>query len=249
MSLAPRVQMETTAVSNVCDGWFYRVGLRGNLPLGLVCLALIGCGAATEAQDEDRARVTTPGGGGSPGESSMTTASRSAGTVGTGEVACPCSRRPGANNSSMCAIGLGETMTRVVGPGGGDLSLHGQQGASSGVDFRIDILPESLSEDVEVQITETTDPPPVDLVDYSPIYRVEPTDVGAQFPIDLTIPYGGNDGIIPATLAIYVATHSAGPFEALPDSYINAGFLQGSTTRFGVFLAGSTRTPDLAGCP
>jgi hypothetical protein len=170
-------------------------------------------------------------------------------TPNTLEANCPCSRRPGANNSFKCAMGIGESITQRVGAAGGSVHLTAQQGASSGVDFRIDIPPTTLQADVEVQITETTDPPPADFVDYSPTYLVEPGDVSSQFPIHLTVPFGGNDGRIPVTLAIYAAADAAGPFERVSDSYINAGFLQGSITSFGAFFAGSPRTAAEAACP
>jgi hypothetical protein len=144
---------------------------------------------------------------------------------------------------------VGESTTQHVGVAGGSVRLTAQQGASSGVDFRIDVPPTTMQADVEVRITETTNPPPADFVDYSPIYLVEPGDVRSQFPIKLTVPFGGNDGGMPRTLAIYAAADPAGPFERVSDSYINAGFLQGSITHFGAFFAGSPRTAAQAACP
>jgi hypothetical protein len=40
-----------------------------------------------------------------------------------------------------------------------------------------------------------------------------------------------------------------GPFERFSDSYVNAGFLQGSIEHFGAFFAGSPRTAAEAACP
>lgn len=227
-----------------------RVGRLGRLTgvaVGWVGLALSACGGATESEDDEQ--LIAP-----EGDGTTTDGERQGGeSLGTpapvsGE-ACPCSRRPGANNSFMCAMGVGETMTQRVGLAGGQVALQAQQGTASGVDFRIDVPPNSWQEDLAVRITETAHAPPAGLVDYSPIYRVEPTDVDAQFPMRLRVPFGGNDGELPGTLAIYVAADPAGPFERIPDSYINAGFLQGSTTRFGAFIAASPRTPELAACP
>ena len=153
------------------------------------------------------------------------------------------------NNSFQCARGVGESISQSIGVAGGSVQLTARQGASSGVDFRIDVPPTTLQADVDVQITETTNPPPADFVDYSPIYLVQPSALSSQLQIDLTVPFGGNDGEIPPTLAIYAAADPAGPFERVLDSYINAGFLQGSITHFGAFFAGSPRTAAQAACP
>jgi len=230
------------AISISClPGWF---------AAGLAGLASIGCGAAASSGDESTdvdlaARRQDTQLSSAPSD-----------VTGIGDKApdildadCPCSRRPGANNSFKCAMGIGESVTQRVGAAGGSVQLTAQQGASSGVDFRIEVPPTALEADVEVQITETTNPPPADFVDYSPIYLVEPGDVSSEFQIDLTVPFGGNDGKIPATLAIYAAADPAGPFERVLDSYINAGFLQGSITHFGAFFAGSPRTAAEAACP
>ncbi|HEU4583001.1 MAG TPA: hypothetical protein VFS67_32300 [Polyangiaceae bacterium] len=146
-------------------------------------------------------------------------------------------------------MGVGESVTESIGAAGGSVQLTGQQGASSGVDFQITVPPGMLQGEIQVRITETTNAPPADFVDYSPIYAVEPGDVSSQFPIRLTVPFGGNDGAIPRTLAIYAAADPEGPFERVSDSYINAGFLQGSIQHFGAFFAGAPRTEADAACP
>lgn len=174
-----------------------------------------------------------------------------AGTAGgpAEPVVCPCSRRPGVNNSFKCPIGYGESITQVIGPLGGEVLLQAQQGATSSVGFRIEVPPNALTEEVEITITATTDAPPADLVDYSPIFVVEPSDIAVRFPMKLTVPYAGNDGEISRSLAIRFAADATGPFEPIADYYVNAGFLQGSTTQFGAFLAAAVRTPEQAECP
>lgn len=249
------MQVETAGWGEGRSWW---VELRGVL-LGFGCLAVVACGGTAETQSadptipEENEDSETAGDDDSEtngdDDSGTTGASGTAGTDDVSAVACPCSRRPGANNSFKCARGVGESITSVVGPDGGLVSLLGQQGESSGVEFSIDVPPNSFSDDVEVRITETTDPPPADLIDYSPIYRVEPDDVAAEFPMALTVPAGGNDGVIPQTLAVYFAADADSPFEPLGDSYINAGFMQASTTRFGLFLAAAPRTAAQAECP
>jgi hypothetical protein len=146
-------------------------------------------------------------------------------------------------------MGVGESVTQLIGAAGGTVQLTARQGAASGVDFRIDVPPKTMQADVDVRITETTTAPPAEFLDYSPVYLVEPGDFSSQVRINLTVPYGGNDGPIPRTLAIYAAADPQGPFERVADSYVNAGFLQGSITRFGAFFAGSPRTDADAACP
>jgi hypothetical protein len=156
------------------------------------------------------------------------------------------------NNSWKCAVGVGETTTQVIGPEGGVVALHARQGISSGVGFRVEIPPGLLPERVEIRITEMAAPPPADLVDFSPIYHVEPDlDVirTGQSSIKLTLPYGNNDGEIPASLGVYFRPDATLPFEPIPDSYINAGFLQGTWERTGMFLAAHPRTPNQTTCP
>lgn len=240
------------AMSNSCFSvWFAAV---------LVGLVSSGCGAAVSAGEEG---PEIEQGFRNPGTNSATGAAGASsvhadrfGGAGSGNVtsntldaACPCSRRPGANNSFKCPMGVGESIATILGSAGGSLDLTARQGASSGVGFKIDVPPTTLHSDVEVRITETTTPPPAEFVDYSPIYLVEPGDLSSQVRINLTVPYGGNDGRIPRTLAIYAAADPQGPFERVADSYVNAGFLQGSITHFGAFFAGSPRTDAEAACP
>lgn len=169
------------------------------------------------------------------------------GAAGSSEPECPCSRRPGASSSFQCAMGVGETTTMDIGPAGGVLAIRAQQGKSSGVSFLLEVPPNALLDEVTATLTETSEPPPGDLIDYSPVYLVEPTDVTARFPMKLTVPFGSNHEW--KSLAIYVADTVDGPFEPIGDSYTNAGFMQGSTTRFGAFLVAAPRPAALADCP
>ena len=236
--------------------------LPGLFAAALAGLVSSGCGAAASPGDEstgidlaaERQNTHMTSVTGAAGSHAVSTdpsgvAETANETPDTLAANCPCSRRPGVNNSFKCAMGTGESITQRVGTAGGSVQLTAQQGASSGVDFRIDVPPKTMQADIEVQITETTNPPPAEFVDYSPIYLVEPGDVSSQFQIRLTVPFGGNDGEIPVTLAIYAAADPAGPFERVSDSYINAGFLQGSIRHFGAFFAGSPRTAAEAACP
>jgi hypothetical protein len=50
-------------------------------------------------------------------------------------------------------------------------------------------------------------------------------------------------------LAVYAARNWGEPFQRVPGSYINAGFLQASSTEFGFFFAAYPKTPEQASCP
>jgi hypothetical protein len=222
------------------------------LALSLICAFLVACGGAVQAEQGSSSELGEGGSGGSPASSPPGGSSGSGGTGASGGGVCPCSRRPGVNNSSKCAVGVGEATTQLIGPEGGVVALHARQGISSGVDFRVEIPPGMLPVGVEIRITEMAAPPPADLVDFSPIYRVEPVlDVirTGPFPIKMTVPYGNNDGEVPASLGIYFRPYESLPFEPIRDSYINAGFLQGTWERTGMFLAAHPRTPGQANCP
>jgi hypothetical protein len=165
------------------------------------------------------------------------------------EPACPpCSRRPGANASLRCPRGADETETALLGVDGGELTLIGQQGDASGVTFRLQVPPGALSGGVTVRLTESSAAPPADFIDYSPVYVLEPTDLELVSAAKLTVPFGNGDGTY-SGLAVYVAPTEAGPFEPLADSYMNAGFMQATTTRFGAFVVASPRTPGQSTCP
>lgn len=226
----------------------------GILPLLLVSL-LGACGGQALDVGSNADQVQTHGGTGDVagigGTAAATGGSSYTGGAATGvggsSEACPCSRRPGAFNSFQCAMGVGETLTMDVGPAGGVLVIEAQQGKSSGANFQLEVPPNALLDEVTVTLTETSEPPPRDLIDYSPVYLVEPTDVTVRFPMKLTVPFGSNIGW--ESLAIYVADNVDGPFEPIGDSYTNAGFMQGSTTRFGAFLVAGRRPAALADCP
>jgi len=126
----------------------------------------------------------------------------------------------------------------TVDASGGRVTLLGQQGASSGVPFSLDIPPTALRAPTTLTVTETAIAPPAGFVDYSPVYRVEPLDVEFAVPVTMTIPWGNVDGQVNSSLAIYVAPDESSPFERLPDSTGNAGFNRGSIGRGGLFFVG-----------
>jgi hypothetical protein len=224
------------ALSNACGGQTLDVGSNKDQAQTK--------GGSTGGTDETGGRSSLAGSGGSStqgGDDSGSLAS------GPSTARCPCSRRPGVGNSFQCAMGTDETNSATIGPEGGLLEIHGQQGESSGASFLLKVPPNALPIEMTVQVTETSVAPPADLIDYSPVYLVEPTDVTAHFPMMLTVPYGNSVSL--PSLAIYAADSVEGPFQPLPDSYTNAGFMQGSTMRLGAFVVAAPPNPTQVLCP
>ena len=165
---------------------------------------------------------------------------------------CYCTRRPGPGNSYKCAVGVGQSVELTIGPDGGTISLVGQQGASSGVPFKIDFPPGALAQPTVVRVTETTIPPPKDFMDFSPVYRVDPQGTALAVAAKLQIPWGNLDGMGPrlGTYALTDPTLDGGcTFTRIDDSYMNAGFEQSSLLRFGYFFVGAPKTDATANCP
>jgi hypothetical protein len=61
--------------------------------------------------------------------------------------------------------------------------------------------------------------------------------------------WSNRDGSVAQALAIYRAYEPSGPFARIADSYVNAGFMQGSVSEFGYFFAGAPKTSDQLACP
>jgi hypothetical protein len=176
--------------------------------------------------------------GGAPPEASLLTPSE-----------CPCTRRPGLGNSFRCPSGAGQSASLTIGTAGGKITLNGQQVSQTGVPFSITVPPGALDADTMITITETATPPPATFTDYSPIYLAEPMGLATMIPLPIVIGWANKDGSVDRSLAIYAGPDVSGPFERLPDSYVNAGFMQGSIKHFGAFFAGYPKTPSETSCP
>jgi hypothetical protein len=168
-------------------------------------------------------------------------------------VNCPCTRRSGAGTSFMCPAGAGQSQAMTIGTAGGKVTLAGQEATQTGVPFSLTIPPGALASDTMITVTETSVSPPADFVDYSPIYLVQPAALTTTVALPIVIGWANKSGLSAggpsAPLAIYAAPDVAGPFTRLPDSYVNAGFMQGSIKAFGAFFSGYPKQPAQAGCP
>ncbi len=164
-----------------------------------------------------------------------------------GATSCGCTRRPGAGTSFQCPAGVGEESVATIGAAGGTVSIAGRQGAASGVDAAIDFPPTALEAPTEVALIETAIPPPLDFLDWSPVYRVEPLGFTLAAPAPIRLPWSNLSGIV-SGLSIWFSP-DGGCFSRLPDSYTNAGFEQGSITQLGYFVVAAERTASTATCP
>jgi hypothetical protein len=192
------------------------------------------------------------GGGGTGG--ATRTCDLTADVAGVGSVvdggasdgrACPCSRRPGENNSFRCPRGTGKVATAAIGPEGGTLSLGGTD-ATLGVAFSLEIPPNDLAETVVLSVTESTLPPPAAYVDWSPIYDLQPAGLTLSIPAKLTVPMTNVDGVIPLDTSINLSADCGQSYSRLPDSY------EGVTSlwKLGPVFVGYPRTSvDVAACP
>ena len=112
----------------------------------------------------------------------------------------------------------------------------------------IEVPPMSLPATTNFIVMETMIPPPVELVDFSPIFVVAP-HVSLSVPSKITIRFS-NLGSVPRTnLAIYAADDQYSPFNRVDDSKVEGDVVRASVTRFGAFLAGYPKSADQMSCP
>ncbi len=149
-------------------------------------------------------------------------------------------------NCFICPMGAGESRSVDINARNvGVVGLSAQQGA--GVGFYVTIPPRALATDAKVTITETTIPPPIDYIDYSPVYVLE-SSIPTSLPLQLVVPYSNKSSDV-ANLSIYFASDPSGPFSRVADSAVSAGFIEGSISQFGAFFVGSPKTPAQMSCP
>jgi hypothetical protein len=146
-------------------------------------------------------------------------------------------------------MGVGQTAYATIGPAGGMLMLHGQQSNRTNVPFEVTFPPGALTTDTRISVTETDLPPPSGIIDFSPVYLVEPRGLTLAKVASMQIPWSSNLTAIPSTLAIYARDENGTcGFKRLGDSYTNAGFEQASLTEFSYLLVGYPSTVDPATC-
>jgi hypothetical protein len=167
--------------------------------------------------------------------------------AGDAAVTCGCTRRPGVGNSFQCPTGVGEHGSASLGPAGGTVELQGRQGIESGVSAQVTFAPGAITTPLTITLIETAIPPPHDLVDWSPVYLVEPAGLAVSSPATLRLP-DGNSLTTVADLSIWFSPDGS-CFTRIEDSYTNAGFMQGSTRQLGYLIVGTPRTGSTSTCP
>jgi hypothetical protein len=160
------------------------------------------------------------------------------------EWGCPCTRRTGGPS---CSVGVGQTATGRIGPGGGTLVLTGQQGLSSGVGAELDVPSGALPADVLISIVETSNAPPSSLLDYSPVYSFEPSDLTFSTPATFRIPWG-SDTPAPDGLAAFWGPCN-GIFHFVSDVTLDGSSVQGTTTSLGWVVVGVAKGASTQACP
>jgi hypothetical protein len=220
-------------------------------------------GGSSACQLDDSVAGTVAAGGATPAPiiTGAAAGADDAGAGGAGPLPlaeCPCTRRPGALQSTgagiyaACAVGSGARTTVTVTPEGGDYvlgageQLCGAQARASGVNFELIVPPNAVSVPTTVTLTETKIPPPSEYVDGSPVYSIEPAGLAFALPVAINVPYGALGGVQPA-FSIYVS--SGAGFIRAPDSYMNAGFMQGSIKQTGELFIGVPKTAAERNCP
>jgi hypothetical protein len=211
-----------------------------------------GTGGVVTLPEQGGAGGTIGGSGGTLGnEGGDDGIGGSGGTANAGAMLpeeCPCTRRPGATPSRICPRGSGTSTSSTVGPEGGTVSLSGTT-ATIGVPFRVEVFAGSLPAPTELTLTELAAPPPAELNDVSPVYRLEPDGVDFVNGGEVSIPWTVPSGIVPNEIAVYHSDSVDGPYTRLADSYLNAGFSQATLLRSGYFLTAYPRTSAHAACP
>jgi hypothetical protein len=134
-----------------------------------------------------------------------------------------------------------------VGPAGGAITLPGRQGIVSGVSAQVTFAPGAIATPTTITLIETAIAPPSDLLDWSPVYLVEPAGLALANPAALRLPDSNSLSTV-SELSIWFSADGS-CFTRIPDSYTNAGFEQGSTSQLGYLIVGTPRTASTATCP
>jgi hypothetical protein len=157
----------------------------------------------------------------------------------------------------MCPAGVGQFSEATIGPAGGSVTLQGRQGMVSGIAAEFDFPPNAIATTVNIKLTETNIPPPQEVLDWSPVYRVDPVGLALSVSTPMKLPWSGaplgsseagTGWVTVPALSIWFSPDGT-TFTPISDSYTNAGFEQGSATQLGYFVVGAPRTPATASCP
>jgi hypothetical protein len=183
-------------------------------------------------------------GGGNGGEPVLTGGSPSGGGAPS-QVTCPCTRR---QPTFRCQNGTEDSVEVEIDAKGGRVELQGTP-STLGTAFRLIIPANAVEKSTLIRVTELNLAAPADYVDYSPVYLVEPASLVFERPVEVDVPATNSLNTVERTISVYVSEQPEGPFERLPDSYSNAGFLQATLPGAGYVFAGYPKTGAVVDCP
>jgi hypothetical protein len=158
---------------------------------------------------------------------------------------CICTRRDVVPVGS-CPRGQNQSVSATIGPAGGELVLRGQQGL--GVPFSITFPPNALTTATRITVTETNIPPPAGVVDWSPLYRIEPTDLVLAEAAKVQVPWSQGRGTALGGGDLYWSTGSTCALEKLPSSSTNAGFAMANVGRLGFAMVAYAQVGEAQYC-
>ncbi len=131
------------------------------------------------------------------------------------------------------------------------MTLEGRQGAASGVAAEVDFPPGAVASTTDVTLIETGIAPPLDLLDWSPVYLVQPAGLVLGFPARIDLPWSNGTlagSMTPSDLAIWFSPDGT-CFTRLSDFADNAGFEMGTLPQLGYLIVASPRAASTASCP
>src|ERR1700722_11818307 len=110
------------------------------------------------------------------------------------QVACGCTRRPPGPSTTFftCPPGTGDNASVTLDPQSTattPVTVEGQQGVASGVPASIEFAPGAVQSPTVVTLIETSIAPPVDIIDWSPVYAVEPLGLALAVAAKIALPW------------------------------------------------------------
>jgi len=130
--------------------------------------------------------------------------------------------------------------TALITPEGGTIALVDTLAVmAAGIPVQLDFPPGAVAQPTLVTIAETLCPDPSGHELYSPVYEILPRDLVLSQAVKIQLPITGshpNNTLGGGQFGIYVDTGTG--YTRLGNSYLNAGFFQGSLNHLGSVFVG-----------
>lgn len=164
---------------------------------------------------------------------------------------CVCTRRD-AVPAGNCYRGTGHSSSATIGPEGGTLKIEREPGDPSKRElpdrFTIRFPPGAILTPTLITVTELADPPPADLVDWSPMYRIEPVGLRFEVPAEVKVRISQGTGPTLFRPALFWSSSSDCRLERLPGSSVGTNIIQGQVGRLGFAISGYAKKGDSEAC-